>query len=186
MLTHIDKMAIYFDAHWNWFRKPKIGHIKLCIGKFWINFYDVTMKPEDFDGFVQRNNPFKFTVSRELGDEVYWLYKSKLYRDKDNLQAHEVKALLDTRAERQQRTINNAMTTSVISNSPRTAKRGFIPDDVKHLVWKRDEGKCNKCSSTTELQYDHIIPVSLGGASTPENIQILCGTCNRAKRVSVA
>ena len=65
------------------------------------------------------------------------------------------------------------------------APRGAIPDDVKHLVWQRDGGACRSCGATLELQFDHVIPVSMGGASTPENLQILCGPCNRRKGASL-
>ena len=38
-----------------------------------------------------------------------------------------------------------------------------------------------ECGSRFEIQYDHVIPLSLGGASTAENLQILCAPCNQAK-----
>ena len=57
-----------------------------------------------------------------------------------------------------------------------------IPDDVKQLVWLRDGGRCRHCGAQAELQFDHIIPVAMGGSSNPENLQILCGPCNRRKR----
>ena len=63
--------------------------------------------------------------------------------------------------------------------------RGSIPSEIKKAVWKRDGGKCVKCGSTMELQYDHIIPVSKGGSSTIANIQILCKTCNLKKHASI-
>ncbi len=56
-----------------------------------------------------------------------------------------------------------------------------IPDDVKIFVWKRDQGKCVKCGSQTNLEFDHIIPVSKGGSNTARNIQLLCESCNRKK-----
>lgn len=57
-----------------------------------------------------------------------------------------------------------------------------IPQDVKIAVAHRDGGKCRRCGSTKDLQYDHIHPWSLGGRSDdPNNIQLLCGYHNRLK-----
>ena len=58
----------------------------------------------------------------------------------------------------------------------------LIPTAVKVQVWKRDKGCCVKCGSNTNLHYDHIIPFSRGGSSSmPENIQLLCASCNLKK-----
>lgn len=58
----------------------------------------------------------------------------------------------------------------------------LIPTAVKIQVWKRDKGCCVKCGSNTNLHYDHIIPFSRGGSSSmPENIQLLCASCNLKK-----
>jgi HNH endonuclease len=58
-----------------------------------------------------------------------------------------------------------------------------IPSPVKLEVWKRDKGCCVKCGSKENLHFDHIIPYSRGGSSKKsENIQILCGKHNLAKR----
>lgn len=61
-----------------------------------------------------------------------------------------------------------------------------IPDKVKREVWARDGGKCCACGSSAHVEYDHIIPVSLGGTSETSNLQLLCRTCNRKKRTRVA
>jgi DNA-directed RNA polymerase subunit RPC12/RpoP len=63
--------------------------------------------------------------------------------------------------------------------------RSQIPSDVKQLVWERDGARCVQCGSTEELQYDHIIPFSKGGSSEVENLQILCGPCNRSKGAKI-
>ena len=39
--------------------------------------------------------------------------------------------------------------------------------------------------SNFDLQYDHVLPVALGGATTIENLQLLCADCNRRKSDSL-
>ncbi|WP_074466462.1 HNH endonuclease signature motif containing protein [Arthrobacter sp. SW1] len=69
-----------------------------------------------------------------------------------------------------------------MGSAPRNSSaRRAIPDDLKQYIWVRDEGRCRACGSTTELQFDHIIPLAMGGSNNAENLQILCGPCNRGK-----
>jgi len=56
-----------------------------------------------------------------------------------------------------------------------------IPESVRHEVWRRDDGKCTRCGSRVRLEFDHIIPIALGGGSTARNLQLLCEECNRSK-----
>jgi 5-methylcytosine-specific restriction endonuclease McrA len=35
------------------------------------------------------------------------------------------------------------------------------------------------------LQFDHIIPVALGGATSAQNLQLLCRQCNLAKSAGI-
>jgi bifunctional DNA-binding transcriptional regulator/antitoxin component of YhaV-PrlF toxin-antitoxin module len=37
------------------------------------------------------------------------------------------------------------------------------------------------CGSQQRLEFDHMIPVAIGGASTARNVQLLCEGCNRTK-----
>ena len=60
-----------------------------------------------------------------------------------------------------------------------------ISQDVKDKVWRRDEAKCVECSSNENLEFDHIIPHSKGGANTYRNIQLLCEKCNRSKSAKI-
>lgn len=56
-----------------------------------------------------------------------------------------------------------------------------IPIAVQREVWRRDQGRCVRCGSNERLEFDHIIPFSMGGNNTARNIQLLCEKCNRAK-----
>ena len=67
------------------------------------------------------------------------------------------------------------------SKSNSSFNRKAIPQNVKMYVWRRDEGRCAYCGSRKNLEYDHIIPLSMGGSNTERNIQLLCEKCNREK-----
>lgn len=53
--------------------------------------------------------------------------------------------------------------------------------DTRMFVWQRDGGRCRNCGAQRDLHFDHVIPRSLGGANTAENVQLLCRTCNLRK-----
>ena len=56
-----------------------------------------------------------------------------------------------------------------------------IPQDVLIAVAVRDQGRCVECVATTDLHFDHKIPWSRGGTNSENNIQLMCGSCNRRK-----
>lgn len=60
-----------------------------------------------------------------------------------------------------------------------------ISDAIKGVIWRRDDGRCVKCNSKENLQFDHIIPVAKGGATSVENLQLLCRQCNLAKGAKI-
>jgi hypothetical protein len=116
-----------------------------------------------------------------IGDRTYWRFDAKWYTDNENLDAESVHALLVTRNMRQADQISRAKTIAAQGRIPQSSRRVGIPDDVKVLVWARDGGACRSCGSTTELQFDHVIPVARGGGNNEANLQVLCGPCNRRK-----
>lgn len=60
-----------------------------------------------------------------------------------------------------------------------------IPEAVRSEVWRRDHGRCVNCGSKENLQFDHIIPVSQGGATSAKNLQLLCQSCNLTKSAKI-
>ena len=64
-------------------------------------------------------------------------------------------------------------------------KREHITEAVRSEVWRRDGAKCVKCGSNQQLEFDHVIPVSKGGATSVKNLQLLCKGCNLSKGAKI-
>jgi 5-methylcytosine-specific restriction endonuclease McrA len=66
-------------------------------------------------------------------------------------------------------------------------KKKAVPAKIAALVKARDNHICRACGFGGSANYafalecDHIVPESAGGATALENLQCLCGACNRAK-----
>ncbi len=63
--------------------------------------------------------------------------------------------------------------------------RSQIPESCSAAVWRRDRGVCVNCGTKHNLQFDHIIPLSRGGATSIKNLQLLCQSCNLSKGVRI-
>lgn len=64
------------------------------------------------------------------------------------------------------------------------ARRRRLSMAERTAILDRDAWRCVQCGSTTDLELDHIIPWSRGGACTARNLQTLCRRCNRSKGAS--
>lgn len=66
-------------------------------------------------------------------------------------------------------------------------QRSLMTARLRNQIKHRDNYACKMCGVALRdqphllLEIDHIIPVSRGGLSTPENLQTLCWRCNRSK-----
>ena len=65
-------------------------------------------------------------------------------------------------------------------------KRQKWPSWVLPTLLARDRGKCANCGKNfielhSELQIDHIVPLSRGGCNDIVNLQLLCNNCNLSK-----
>ncbi|MGP8066474.1 MAG: HNH endonuclease, partial [Acidimicrobiales bacterium] len=154
------------------------GWMILTIGK---QTYRVAkMGRDEFETMASQEERAPVAVGR-VGERSYWWFQHRFYSDNDGLSQSEIYALLITRQQREQQRIAIAQATVAVGAMPQSSSRGAIPDDVKQYVWARDSGRCRSCGSGVELQFDHVIPIALGGSSTADNLQVLCGPCNRRK-----
>ena len=67
----------------------------------------------------------------------------------------------------------------------------YIPDDLRQLVIKRAQSRCEYCGLSQHGQaatfhIDHIVPVSAGGQSTDDNLALACVGCSLHKAARLA
>lgn len=60
-------------------------------------------------------------------------------------------------------------------------KKEKIIDEIRWIVWERDDFTCKYCGSRKDLQVDHVKPEVLGGKTILSNLQTLCKKCNCKK-----
>ena len=125
----------------------------------------------------QRQHPVCLAV---VGDRAYWWFEDVCYWEDEQLEADDVLALVRERQRRRKRKLERAHTALALDQEP-ARRREPIPREMKRVVFERDGGRCVECDATFDLQYDHVIPVSMGGATTVQNLQLLCAPCNQRK-----
>ncbi|MCS6574211.1 HNH endonuclease [Curtobacterium flaccumfaciens pv. flaccumfaciens] len=70
-------------------------------------------------------------------------------------------------------------------------QRALMTGRLRTFIKSRDNHACRYCKISVAaephllLEVDHIVPVSRGGLSTPENLQTLCWRCNRTKGAKI-
>ncbi len=125
-------------------------------------------------------------VSIQAGEGL-WVYRNSIWRaeleeyaseDEIALQVKRYALNHETEVERARAEVG-ALEKILSGNTSEDVRK--IPQPVKLLVWRRDQGQCGLCGSREQLEFDHIIPVAKGGSNTERNIQLLCARCNRSK-----
>jgi hypothetical protein len=119
-----------------------------------------------------------------VNKRVLWQFMDAFYWDDEGLASDDVKALVLQRHRRRDQQLRTAHSLMRAEENGRP-RREPIPSDLRRAVYQRDGGRCVECDSAFDLQYDHVLPVALGGATTLENLQLLCAGCNRRKSDSL-
>lgn len=62
--------------------------------------------------------------------------------------------------------------------------RRALTQKEKLSVLLSQQGKCAACKerfALVDLEFDHVLPIALGGSNDLANFEALCGPCHRAK-----
>lgn len=129
----------------------------------------------------QREEP---VLVAESPARAWWWFADTFYWESAGYSARDVLALVTRRERRHEQQLARAHALLELEEAG-GPRREPIPQDVRREVFTRDGGRCVTCDADFDLQYDHIIPVALGGATTAANLQLLCAPCNREKSASV-
>jgi hypothetical protein len=152
------------------------GRYALQSGK---RVFDARWKARDVDRLMEEQLDHPVELLR-LDRRVYWIFRDCFYWEEEGLSAEDVKALVLQRVrkrERQLATAHSLMRAEADGRPVRTP----VPVEIRRVVFERDGGRCVQCESNFDLQYDHVIPLTLGGATTVANLQLLCADCNTRK-----
>jgi hypothetical protein len=136
--------------------------------------------------FEKKDEVIKFSVEvevDEISDGVFNALITESPSELDENQILELKNKL-TKKLRSEGEFVGSITIKVLKPTQKKRTR-TITQNVKDRVWNRDGGKCVECGSNENLEFDHIIPYSKGGANTYRNIQLLCEPCNRSKSAKI-
>jgi hypothetical protein len=100
----------------------------------------------------------------------WWWWRNAFYWESGDYEPEDVAALLEMRERNDEEALGWELDVQLAEP---------IPEDVKQFVLERDRGRCVACGSGELIQYDHVVPASMGGGNEPKNIQLLCAACNR-------
>ena len=119
------------------------------------------------------------------GRRTCWWFEERFYWADGELDSADVLALVRDRERRRRRRLERAHA-ELAGADGRVPRRPRITREVRMAVFARDGGRCVDCGSDFDLQYDHLIPLALGGGSGVDNLQLLCADCNRRKGAALA
>jgi hypothetical protein len=143
------------------------------------------LRPAEHAALLHEQRTTAVAVLQTSQGRTYWWCRDRFYWEDDDLGAGDVFALVHERHARARKRLQRAH--DALAGEPAPAdRREPVPTAVRRAVWDRDGGACVQCGERFDLQFDHVIPVALGGATTIENLQVLCAPCNRAKGAAIA
>src|SRR5258708_6983158 len=131
---------------------------------------------------LQRVEPMRVV---QPGGRGWWWFENSFYWESASYSSRDVVALVRDRQRKLGQRLDRAHMLLDIEEGRATPdsrpRREPIPREKRRAGFEGGGGRCGQCGSKFVLQYDHVRPAAVGGASTVENLQILCGQCNQEK-----
>lgn len=72
-----------------------------------------------------------------------------------------------------------ARASQLVSTQKPSEQSRYVQAALKREIWRKAQGKCERCGSFHRLQIDHITPLAKGGLTTAQNLRLLCFHCNQ-------
>ncbi|WP_346239384.1 DNA translocase FtsK [Niabella insulamsoli] len=157
----------------------------------------VNFNSHDIDGLRKLLNDFRTQIAKFYRDNLTELEarRSNIEEEIKQRQIEEEKEAIrrelvakhesikekDRRRQLEREVYEDLKEKGVIFLDNQDVVRERIPQEVMDQVWNRDGGRCVECGGNEQLEFDHIIPFSKGGANTYRNLQLLCKGCNIKK-----
>jgi 5-methylcytosine-specific restriction endonuclease McrA len=178
-MLRVDNQAEVVRLSWN-LRRMFTGRYAVQSGR---RLFDARWKQADIDAVLadQKDEPIAMLCH---GKRMLWHFHDRFQWDDDGLSAEDVKALLLQRERQLAQKLQSARSLMHAEENGKPT-RAPIPTELRRAVFERDGGRCVECGAMFDIQYDHVLPVALGGATTVENLQLLCAECNRRKSDSI-
>jgi hypothetical protein len=173
--TAVSGTMVEWEELDEYMKEERLAKVRMPVGKYLHSFYCLV---ED----VAASTTTPLYVGVHEGTH-HWLYQDRAYNSTDSeLTPEDVLALINEAANRRRLRLEKAHALQAMTEDlDQRERRQAIPQDAKIAVWRRDGGRCVECGSNELLEFDHIIPLAMGGANTMRNLQLLCESCNNRK-----
>jgi 5-methylcytosine-specific restriction endonuclease McrA len=140
----------------------------------------------------RRAHPDRVKASRQKRDKGERAAQKRLLRAKPtsrhrevlskSFQKHKAQRTADTRAWRHRNKAASSLHVRAAKAKRRAAEGKFTKPDIIALLASQ-KAICAACPSdiAENFHVDHVRPLARGGTNWPDNLQLLCPTCNRSK-----
>lgn len=172
-------MSRWFRFYGEALNDPKVQNLPADLFKMWVNLLCIASQ---HDGQLPVIHELTYLLRRRC---------DRVERDLNELVNRGLIDLVDEHFEphkwSERQYISDTSSSRVKKYRERRAAAGLVQQwsasaELKSAIFQRDGDSCAYCRSMHDLTIDHRTPVHRGGTDDLENLQVLCRSCNGAKR----